>query len=363
MPSLFYIRENFMRRHFLPVLFITAVFMSVSCSIGKDKNIQSAPFFYVSTPNSIKISGCIISSELYSPSPETGVLTVTFTVKNRNLRTVFINPSLFSLKTNFGLESQGIIQQSDISEIKPFSTVTFTVLFTPINNPALYQQTALCGDFSARYTLSPSFLYFSENRQIKTDAVFAFAADDKAYSDYIEKFGINRKITLFKNTTDIQNFISRETSYAQKNSIASEHSHEQQNVQLFIKMYGNEIYVDKLLCSFEPYTIGKETYVYVKIINRMEEPVKYDAEKVLFFCNGKNYKALYNFAESGRQSNPLNQKNKSSLLILAQNERAYFTVHFSADAVPSEISILPGNGIRMWNDTPVFCTTFTYRPE
>jgi len=356
--------KSFFKKNFIFFFLTFFLFAAQSCSKQQQDSavqlsLQQGEFLFDPSATVVENSSFKLNATLKTNIKVPEALTLFLTIKNKSSNKIIFDNSLISLKSNSGFETQGFSQAELPQEIPAHKTIHCSFSFLPVNNPSLFQQIGRRGDFFKQYTLALNFLTAESGKSLCEDTITFILSDDD-YIAYKKSVGIENTLSLYSLTMSAEEFIKQETAYATAKKIYTYLDEEGNTQTSFIKSIGNEFYVDKLLFSIVPYTIANELYVSIKIINRMEEPVRFDSEKFLLKTNGRFFSAPYNFSNMKNNFIELNSSEPATTLIIGQNERAYFTMHCTLSQTPDKIEIQPAEGLSFWNGTPVSEIVFPF---
>lgn len=349
----------------VPVLLALLCFL-VSCSAkpgSPDENLMT----YRSGNADIRSRGVRVAAAL-SVDPLAGIATVSLRVKNASDSPVVVNYEEAELVADGLYSSPAISVRPQDREVAPGTTTEYALEFKPVNNPSLFQRYMLTGDIRRQYSLNPGFVRLAAGTSLFGKPV-DFSIPEERYSQYLNAQALESRLVSYACAENPDEFARAASAYLIQAGIAMSHDpHEEhgegaaglQGDELFVRMAGDEIYLDQCLIRISPYRIDGDIYVHLKIVNRMPKELKLNAANITLRAGDRILGTSPDFAGLKGQLTPLNREFDNETLVLGQNDRASFTLRYEAAGPVDAFSLIP-DGIVTYQDRKVFSGEIAYR--
>lgn len=339
-------------------------------------------------------SKAVTVSASLSAESETGIVTVSLDIANKSRSSVFLDPALCELLasgTFSGLPYEVFRDGKKFTwidtsiEIKKREQTRIELFYKPVSDPALFERYRLFGDLSRTYAFSVSCVSLPGGKPLFAEQ-FEFSIPEHGYESWKVVHGLERRLSTFGYAFDRDAFVREQTRYLRDADVAlfhdahgdtfeAEHARGGaeagggdgtgaaesggETEEAFVRIAGDEIYLDQLLIAFAPYRIGDTVFVSVKIVNRMQEELKIDASGITLVAGGATYNTVHDFSGLKSSLTLLNDRFPSGILIAGRNDRARFTLSFPG--VPSAARFsLDLSGITTYRNTAVFCRSLDF---
>lgn len=348
---------------------------------------------YNASPSRMSSKAVTVSASLSAES-ETGIVTVSLDIANKSRSSVFLDPALCELLasgTFSGLPYEVFRDGKKFTwidtsiEIKKREQTRIELFYKPVSDPALFERYRLSGDLSRTYAFSVSCVSLPGGKPLFAEQ-FEFSIPEHGYESWKVAHGLERRLSTFGYAFDRDAFVREQTRYLRDADVAlfhdahgdtfeAEHARGGaeagagdgtgaaesggETEEAFVRIAGDEIYLDQLLIAFAPYRIGDTVFVSVKIVNRMQEELKIDASGITLVAGGATYNTVHDFSGLKSSLTLLNDRFPSGILIAGRNDRARFTLSFPG--VPSAARFsLDLSGITTYRNTAVFCRSLDF---
>lgn len=348
---------------------------------------------YNASPSRMSSKAVTVSASLSAES-ETGIVTVSLDIANKSRSSVFLDPALCELLasgTFSGLPYEVFRDGKKFTwidtsiEIKKREQTRIELFYKPVSDPALFERYRLSGDLSRTYAFSVSCVSLPGGKPLFAEQ-FEFSIPEHGYESWKAVHGLERRLSTFSYAFDRVAFVREQTRYlrdadvalfhdAHGDTLEAEHARGAaeagagdgtgaaesggETEEAFVRIAGDEIYLDQLLIAFAPYRIGDTVFVSVKIVNRMQEELKIDASGITLVAGGATYNTSHDFSGLKSSLSLLNDRFPSGILIAGRNDRARFTLSFPG--VPSAARFsLDLSAIRTYRNTAVFCRSLDF---
>lgn len=361
--------------------------------VAKASGTGPGVLLYNASPSRMSSKAVTVSASLSAES-ETGIVTVSLDIANKSRSSVFLDPALCVLLasgTFSGLPYEVFRDGKKFTwidtsiEIKKREQTRIELFYKPVSDPALFERYRLSGDLSRTYAFSVSCVSLPGGKPLFAEQ-FEFSIPEHGYESWKVAHGLERRLSTFGYAFDRDAFVREQTRYLRDADVAlfhdahgdtfeAEHARGGaeagagdgtgaaesggETEEAFVRIAGDEIYLDQLLIAFAPYRIGDTVFVSVKIVNRMQEELKIDASGITLVAGGATYNTVHDFSGLKSSLTLLNDRFPSGILIAGRNDRARFTLSFPG--VPSAARFsLDLSGITTYRNTAVFCRSLDF---
>jgi hypothetical protein len=331
---------------------LAAVLILCSCS----RNIS-----YQTDPKTIHDPRLDVSASL-SANPSDNTASVTLELKNRTSLPVNANCIMAVLQTveTFSCNPDEIVPADPV--IPAGKSVRYILTFKPINSSILNRRLGVSGDLRKDYFLNLNFIGFGDGTTMKTN--LHFRLDKQAYTDYENRFGIEKFMTFADIAEKPATFVSNEKAYFIRTFAAKGNPHP---VEPYILLSSDQFILDTVYIKADGYSIRSNFYVRLNFINKSSDYLMVNLTNILVQVSGSNYKPVP-VEQITRMSNEREQSKDTNVIMMEQNGRFAIDLKYPVREIPKEFrlflnGITTTDGRKYFYDGLLYSNTGNFKPE